>query len=130
MEENLINGAARPGALRALDKARSIGGAGTGEIPFIFSSSVSTSSELTSRKRLLRWRAAPISNVRQAAYHCWAAPVFMLAICPRFSSAERDKKCVPSFSNRVLHLLSEIDFRKATRDAMTCMDRQDMAAIL
>jgi SAM-dependent methyltransferase len=27
------------------------------------------------------------------------------------------------FSNRVLHLLSEVDFRKATREAMTCMDR-------
>jgi SAM-dependent methyltransferase len=27
------------------------------------------------------------------------------------------------FSNRVLHLLSEIDFRKATRDAMTCMEK-------
>jgi SAM-dependent methyltransferase len=26
------------------------------------------------------------------------------------------------FSNRVLHLLSEIDFREATRDAMTCME--------
>ena len=27
------------------------------------------------------------------------------------------------FSNRVLHLLSEIDFRKATRNAMTCMEK-------
>jgi SAM-dependent methyltransferase len=27
------------------------------------------------------------------------------------------------FSNRVLHLLSEIDFRQATRDAMTCMEK-------
>jgi SAM-dependent methyltransferase len=26
------------------------------------------------------------------------------------------------FSNRVLHLLGEIDFRKATREAMTCME--------
>jgi SAM-dependent methyltransferase len=27
------------------------------------------------------------------------------------------------FSNRVLHLLGEIDFRKATREAMTCMEK-------
>jgi len=27
------------------------------------------------------------------------------------------------FSNRVLHLLSETDFREATRDAMTCMEK-------
>src|SRR5215469_9900352 len=78
-------------ALRSLT-----GGAGTGEIPFIFSSSVSTLSELTPRKRLLPWHAAPISNARQAAYRCWAAPVFTPAICPRFSSAEPNKECMPS----------------------------------
>jgi SAM-dependent methyltransferase len=27
------------------------------------------------------------------------------------------------FSNRVLHLLSEVDFREATRDAMTCIEK-------
>jgi hypothetical protein len=27
------------------------------------------------------------------------------------------------FSNRVLHLLGEIDFRKATREAITCMEQ-------
>ena len=78
-------------ALRSLTR-----GAGTGEIRFTFSNSVSMSSESTSRKRLLPWHAAPTSNVRQAAYHCWAAPVFILAICTRFSSADPDKECVPS----------------------------------
>ena len=29
---------------------------------------------------------------------------------------------MPSSRNRVLYLLSEIDFREATRDAMTCME--------
>src|SRR6516162_7922400 len=78
-------------ALRSLT-----GGAGTGETRFTFSNSVSTSSELTSRKRLLPWHAAPISNARQAAYHSWAAPVFMPAICTRFSSLEPDIECVHS----------------------------------
>jgi hypothetical protein len=141
MKKYLVNGAARPDALRALDKARVAKtwqqyyedrgyelwgfspsptarilaqaildsnarrserieivdwGAGTGEIRCISSNSVSTSSELTSRKRLSPWHAAPISNVRQAAYHCWAALVFMLAICIRSSSAEQDKECMPS----------------------------------
>ena len=71
-------------------------GCGYGRDSLYFLSSVSTSSGLMSRKRLLPWHAAPISNVRQAAYHCWAAPVFTPAICPRFSSAEPDKECVPS----------------------------------
>ena len=141
MQKNLVNGAALPDKLRALDRARIANtwqqyyeergydlwgfspsptarilsqaildsnprrserieivdwGAGMGEIRFIFSNSVSTSSESTSRKRLLLWHAAPISNVRLPACHCRAAPVFMLAICIQFSSAEQDKECVPS----------------------------------
>src|SRR6516165_12201055 len=39
--------------------------AGTGEIRFTFSNSVSTSSGLTFRKGLLLWHAQPTSNVRQ-----------------------------------------------------------------
>ena len=88
------------GSWRATPEGRnelrsSTGGAGRGEIRFTFSNSVSTSSELTSRKRLLPWLAAPISSVRQAAYHCWAALVFIRAICTPFSSAEQDKECMP-----------------------------------
>ena len=45
-------------------------GCGYGRDSLYFLSSVSTSSGLMSRKRLLPWHAAPISNAKQAAYRC------------------------------------------------------------
>src|SRR6516164_675733 len=77
-------------------------GCGYGRDSLYFLDSGSTSSELTSRKRLLPWHAAPISNVRQAVYHYWAALVFMLTICAQISSPERDNECgeSPPFASR------------------------------
>ena len=140
MQENLIDGAARPGALRALEEARiantwqhyyedrgyQLWGFSPSPTARLLAQAVLDSNPRRSERveivdwgcgygrdslyllelgfdiigidvseRLLLWHAPPTSNVRQAVYPCWAAPVFMPAICTQFSSAEQSNECMP-----------------------------------
>jgi SAM-dependent methyltransferase len=141
MQQNLTNGAARPDALRALDKARiaktwqqyyedrgyDLWGFSPSPTARILAQAILNSNPRRSeRVEIVDWgcgygrdslyflelgfdvigidvseKAVALARdaykQRQAAAcHCWAALVFMLAICTRFSSAEQDKECVPS----------------------------------
>ena len=97
-------------------------GAGTGEIRFTFSNSVSTSSELTSREKAVALARGAYKQRQVSGIPLLGSASFHAGDLHSVFKCRTAQRAHAFFSNRVLHLLSEIDFRKATREAMTCME--------
>ena len=104
-------------ALRSLT-----GGAGTGEISLYFLEpgfdvigiDVSEKTVALARGAYKQRQASGIPLLGSASFH--AGDLHSVFKC------RTGQRVHAFFSNRVLHLLSEIDFREAAHDAMTCME--------
>ena len=105
-------------ALRSLT-----GGAGTGEIRFTFSNSVLTSLGLTSRKKAVALARGAYKQRQASGIPLLGSASFHTGDLPSVFKCRTGQRVHAFFSNRVLHLLGETDFRKAARDAMTCIEK-------
>ena len=167
MQKNLVNGAARPDALRALDKARTaktwqqyyeergyeLWGFSPSPTARILAQAILDSNPRRSERiEIVDWGCGygrdslyflelgfdvigiDVSEkavaLARGAYKQRQATGMPLSGSASFHAGDLHSvfKCRTGqrvrafFSNRVLHLLDEIDFRKATREAMTCME--------
>jgi len=168
MQQNLTNGAARPDALRALDKARiaktwqqyyedrgyELWGFSPSPTARILAQAILNSNPRRSERiEIVDWGCGygrdslyflelgfdvigiDVSEkavaLARGAYKQRQASGMPLLGSASFHAGDLHSvfKCRTGqrvrafFSNRVLHLLSEIDFREATRNAMTCMEK-------
>ena len=167
MQQNLTNGAARPDALRALDKARiaktwqqyyedrgyELWGFSPSPTARILAQAILNSNPRRSERiEIVDWgcgygrdslyflelgfdvigidvsdKAVALARdaykQRQASgMPLWGSASFHAGDLHSVFKCRTGQRVRAFFSNRVLHLLGEIDFCEATRDAMTCME--------